>query len=398
MTTQNIFNTVMPDLHERKQQMQSIIAKHSNPEFAEKVCAGLSPLFYFCTQKSWEILDDPYLEDKVEMWIRKAGKGIDKSLVFVGTWLLILLEYKKDYVKFQLVSNMLVKYMLENTNLRVSSRRFVTLVDNPGKDFKSTELTCDIDFAKFMRTWRHANKTYPEEVHDDLKTYFHEEIGDPRVCEYERKKGATSVIDELAKELISLKKKINAGKATAEERVNYNLFCGLITYNPAKRKYVTRYEMKETDDASSVLRSNAKYLYETLDKSIDQALGSGYIKSGIKTGRIYSWKGVGMQIRQAMALDTCKKIIEALKTSDIYLGCKRLYTLLNKLQSDDLSLINSFYFTGKELNFQRGTIDPIDDIFDMVKTANVEMNSEYLSGRNNLLQCMESGLEYYGII
>ncbi len=442
MTTQNIFDIVMPDLHDRKQQMQSIIAKHSNPVFAEKVCAKLSPLFYFFTQKSWEILDDPLMMVVVEDWIKVANK-LSLDLVKMGSWLLLLLEYRMYEDKHKQLERLLARHLVATDYHKPKFRgRMLQLIDNAGKKVGVLSLI--------------PNNAKPPTSNEYGETYEYEEVildqfdsnqqKSTSIESFDYEDGIPRIDPENAKlyqtELDKLEKiKRRGGLSEVQQKL-------LNSYHRYVRNGLVRYDKPNSDRAAASIRRGLNYFCSKLDqKVVSPKFGSCLLKTGFKSGRTCMWKEQGIINKFAMQQSPARRLDhvdwlfsvkenKAIEDARIFLakadkenphrqkeideanavltnilcnyfeeakesrrfGLETL--LLVQANLSDLNLINTFYEAGrqKDLFLAYDKPDALNEIYKAVKERRIDAYSGYMGDKNNLLQCMESGLEYYGII
>lgn len=399
-----IYEIVMPDLHERKQQMERIVASHSNQEFAEKVCAEFSPLFYFYIQKSWELLDDPLMMTEVENWFKVANKR-SLDLIKMGSWLLLLLEYRKEGEKHKQIERLLARHLVATDYHNPKFRnRILQIIDCAGEKVGALTLVEDTPPLfiaeepdnEYGETYVNDENTYLD-GNDNIKLKsdsnvesLNYETGVPR-CNFTEAR-------EYSKRLFELKAKEAAGGLSEAERKERAYYLRLVF------KGKPRYDYPRTDRAAANIRRGYNYFlkkHKTLEEN--KKFGTDFIKEGLVLGRVCNWKGQGYTNKRNKAVpesfeELYNAVLKLFTAEPRWLFLEQL--LLEQANLFDLNLINTFYEAGrqKDLFVAYTKPDALNEIYEAAKELSIDAYSGYMGDKNNLLQYLESGLEYYGII
>ena len=415
--------------------MESTLASHGNPDFAAKVCGDLSPLFYFCTQKSWEMLENPQIITEVELWFKEADNQneechrmatwlhrkyrqkvrhipCNENLIVMTSWLLLLLEQKKRENKHMQIHRLTARHIVySERHIKVFRKRLLKVIDNPGK--KVGALSLFNDETKSIIDEK-LNNEYEETYIDDESTFLNEydkvtrkqgstiesftyEKGISRLEAYKEGKFKKDCDDirSYKKELKELDKKWQEGTISEDERKLRNDYLHMFF------KGRIRYDYPRTDKARDNLRTGFGYFCKKMvEHEENPKFGSDFVKEGYQGGRACIWKGKGILKKKTFSSfdDVMNSFVELLETNPRRFLLE--HALLRHANLTDLNLLNTFYEAGRQndLFVDYNSPDALDKIYGAVKEKNVEAISGYLGEKNNLFQYLESGLEYYGII
>lgn len=421
MTTKTIFDLMMPDFAQMKADLQSLIAQHSNPKFAADVCGELSPMFLFITQKSWQMLENQEMIKEVEDICLAANK-LSPDLVKMLSWLMLLLQYRREDDMYKEVHRLTARHMIiTDRKKRKLRERLLQLIDNP--DIKISALALvkkkvaaqpmepeanhrdDLMVNEYGET---MDVDYKDKVESSQIEDTENEIGIPRL-EWLCKSGKPDWVQlkHYKQRIDELQKKRKQGNFSEEDRKEYNK---LVRYAYNGR---IRYDYPQTDKAGANLRSQRMNFCKGLIKKIgNPKFGSDIIREGfISTGRkncawvvkgiANEWLGIGKDGKEkadnrVMNVDDLDSALGALLSGERWTWLEVAH--LKELNPVELTLLRSLYETGRQSRMQNGFL-PLNESYQKHADAcNCDWQAKDLGEKANLLPMLEIGLRHFGII
>lgn len=435
MTTKTIFDIVMPDLPERRQKLESIIASQSNPTFAAQVCADLSPMFYFYSQKSWELLEEPLIVEIVENWL-SVQKPLYPDVTKMISWLLLLLQYRRKDEEYKKIYDLIAKYLVTDKRKPKFSRRMLKLIDNPDEKMGVLKLVRDEEISLIDTDINTATQLSMEElIHSDASGLYHDTLETANVNVYEatltdeiqermyQDSNTESLIYEqgvprlesdqrygeedkesvaLYTEQLKILKKKEEEEGLSDEERQQKAF-----YQHHVNNGKSRYDYPKSDNAAANMRSGLNNFYKGLIKKIpNPKFGKDFIKESLKIGRKCQWKqqgianewlGIGRDGKdlppRVLNADDMNKALSAMLSGERWAFLEEAH--LNELNLVEMTMIRALYETGR----QRYYHIPLNEIYqEFEEVCRCDWHAEYLGEKTNLFEMMEKGLKHFGFI
>lgn len=453
-----IYETVMPDLPQRKAALQSLIAQHINPDFAARICGELTPMFFFISQKSWELLDDPIMVENIEDWV-DGQKVLSPELVKMISWLLLILDNKREDEKHEQVHKLLAKHLIATDRKPKLRPLLLKLLNNPDESFSALSLAVGeeisrrepkpssgpISFYELQQAYKtgELNKLlinctntcetfiFSSMDMEDLgmeEGAFLDGEGCP-VLEDEgntRFKGKNREKDEdstslYKKYLMALLEKEKTSPLSADELAQKKFYQTFIQNGK------TKYNHLNSNRVTANIRSQRNNAFKGLDKKLgDPRLGSAILNEGFQNGLKCKWKSRGVY----------KKMYAPWGLTPLpdkfYENIPRWWLLeselLKSLSYNDMCLLHTFYEAGSLKKRHPQEAVSLEKCYEFIskqfyKYSDAELHENYrieteqgyevviqdtslcleacydnLGCNHDFFPCLEAGLEYYKVI